>query len=95
MTGKEARDRSPAPHLILLKASVRNARITRSPSKNTCNETIFPAWGNHPETPTFYQRTCTQIGMKVSGMFELAIALIALFSATIFLAHAVQAYRAR
>jgi len=28
-------------------------------------------------------------------MFELAVAFIALFSAIIFLAHAVQAYRAR
>jgi hypothetical protein len=31
----------------------------------------------------------------MSSMFEVAIALLALFSAGIFLAHAVEAYRAR
>jgi hypothetical protein len=35
-----------------------------------------------------------QTGVRVSSMFELATALMALFSTTIFVAHAVDAFRA-
>jgi hypothetical protein len=38
--------------------------------------------------------TSAKTGVRVSSMFELVTAFIALFSASIFLAHAVEAYQA-
>jgi hypothetical protein len=53
---------------------------------------IFLQPQSHPEHRTLSARRFVQ---GLSSMFELAAALITLFSASIFLAHAVEAYYAK
>lgn len=63
--------------------------------QNAFHETIFCEPRNTPETGKGLQYTCPEYRMcKDDPMFEFIIAVIALSSASIFLAHAVEAYLA-
>ena len=57
------------------------------------DETIFRERCNHPAA--LCRRNQRVDVARMSSMLEVAIALLGLFSAGIFLAHAVEAYRAR
>jgi hypothetical protein len=61
------------------------------------DETIFTNQRNLPETDGRVSslRVRTGIGVRTSSMVEAAAALLALFSAGIFVAHMVEAYHAR
>ncbi|HEY4738578.1 MAG TPA: hypothetical protein VIH63_14415 [Xanthobacteraceae bacterium] len=58
------------------------------------DETIFRSRRNYPETKDFYLGFRQRQAFKVCSMIELVIVVIALFSAGIFVAHAVDAYQA-
>jgi hypothetical protein len=62
----------------------------------TGDEIIFPKPRNHPETEGFYHSGMTSAGtaVRMSSMVELVVAVVGLASACIFLAHAIEAYRA-
>jgi hypothetical protein len=57
---------------------------------------FFPRSRNHPETDSFYQCgvTSAETAARMSSVVELVVAVVALASAGIFLAHAIEAYRA-
>jgi hypothetical protein len=62
------------------------------------DETIFGMRRNHPETGELLPRLCVVSVGWASGtatMIEIAAILIGVFSAGIFLAHAVDAYHAQ
>ncbi|WP_172842426.1 hypothetical protein [Bradyrhizobium erythrophlei] len=57
------------------------------------NETILPARRSGRETKADYQRFLTVREIRVRQMIEAVAAILGLISASVFLAHAVDAYR--
>ena len=63
-------------------------------AKISPGETIFPAGRNGRETKADYQTFPVVRVIRVRQMIEAVTAILGLFSAGVFVAHAVEAYRA-
>jgi len=59
------------------------------------NETISPRRRSNPETNLYQKGTSVSVSIRIGPMIEAITAFLSLFSASIFLAHAINAYLQR
>ena len=79
----------------MTKGHPRSHRVSKltQPPQNTFHETIFVIYEAFPKPESVYSVNVQRTeGVRMGSMFEFVIAVIALSSASIFLAHAIEAY---